>query len=71
MARVSWPELHISPVQIHLVVDLRPLEECLRLPRGDEERVNLAGVSLPRLALPIGAADGPARLRAALNRFYP
>ena len=57
---------HVSPAAVDLVVDLLPLAECPRLPDADEGRVTLAGVSLPRIFIAIGAHDGVARVAAAL-----
>jgi serine kinase of HPr protein (carbohydrate metabolism regulator) len=59
----------VSPAPVGLVVDLRPLAECPRLPGAEDERVSLLGVALPRLILPAGAADAVVRLRVALERL--
>ena len=61
---------HVSPAAIDLVVDLLPLQECPRLPSDDEAVTEIAGVALPRLCLPIGAAatDAALRVRLALDR---
>jgi serine kinase of HPr protein (carbohydrate metabolism regulator) len=56
----------VSPVRIHLVVDLLPPRECPRLPEPDDAVAELLGVGLPRLALPAGAAGHAMRIRAAL-----
>ena len=56
---------HVSPVVIDLVVDLTPPADCPRLPEPDE-RAEIAGLLLPRLVLPIGAADGAIRVLTAL-----
>ena len=59
----------VSPVVVDLVVDLAPAEACPRLPLTDEDqRVAVAGVSLPRLFIPLGAVDGALRVNAALDR---
>ena len=58
----------VSPACLDLVVDLTPLESCRRMPSIATERVALHGVQLRRLCLPIGAVDGPARVRAGLAR---
>ncbi|HZP19401.1 MAG TPA: serine/threonine protein kinase [Bauldia sp.] len=57
---------HVSPADVDLVVDLKPLAECPRLPSDEEKRIVLEGVALPRLILPANAADGAVRVRAAL-----
>jgi serine kinase of HPr protein (carbohydrate metabolism regulator) len=58
---------HVSPAFVDLVVDLLPLEQCPRLPEPDQARTSLEGVVLPRLALPVGAADGAIRLLARVD----
>jgi HPr kinase/phosphorylase len=58
----------VSPARLDLVVDLMALADCERMPAGEAETVAVAGVELPRLRLPIAAAEGPARVRAALAR---
>jgi serine kinase of HPr protein (carbohydrate metabolism regulator) len=60
---------HVSPVAIGLVVDLLPLADCPRLPTAEEMSVAILDVRLPRLMLPIGAPDGPVRVRAAVRRL--
>jgi serine kinase of HPr protein (carbohydrate metabolism regulator) len=60
---------HVSPAPIGLVVDLRPLADCLRLPGPADERTTILGLDLPRLILPSGAVDGVVRLRVALERL--
>jgi serine kinase of HPr protein (carbohydrate metabolism regulator) len=62
---------HVSPVRIHLVVDLKPADECDRMPEPEEEQTSIEGIDLPRLDLPIGIADGALRVRAALDRQAP
>jgi HPr kinase/phosphorylase len=58
---------HVSPVVVDLVVDLAPVEACPRLPLSEADgRVVIAGVTLPRVHVAIGAADGAVRVRAAL-----
>jgi serine kinase of HPr protein (carbohydrate metabolism regulator) len=59
----------VSPAAIHLVVDLRPLADCPRLPEPADEKVVLLGIETPRLILPIGIPDGPPRVRIALERM--
>ena len=58
---------HLPSVAIALVVDLVPAEDCPRLPEPAERFVTMLDVRLPRLMLPIGASDGPARVRFALR----
>jgi serine kinase of HPr protein (carbohydrate metabolism regulator) len=60
---------HDSPAALHLLVELRPLAECPRLPARDDETAAILGLVLPRLILPIGAVDGPLRVRIALDRL--
>jgi serine kinase of HPr protein (carbohydrate metabolism regulator) len=57
---------YVSPALVHLVVDLAPPADCARLPQREDAAAIVAGVALPRLCLPVAAADGPARVRAAL-----
>jgi len=60
----------VSPVRLDFVVDLTPLSDCPRLPPHGAETVAIDDILLPLLRLPIGAADGPTRVRAALaSRF--
>ena len=63
----------VSPARIHLVVDLLPLAECDRMPAPRQaETVSIASIELPLLRLPIGLADGPVRVRAAVaERLLP
>jgi serine kinase of HPr protein (carbohydrate metabolism regulator) len=58
---------HVAPVVIRLVVDLMAAEACRRLPEARDMQVELEGIDLPRLALPIGIGDGAARVCAALT----
>jgi serine kinase of HPr protein (carbohydrate metabolism regulator) len=60
---------HVSPAPIDLVVDLKPLAECPRLPGPEEERVTLLDLDLPRLILPVGTHDEALRIRIALERL--
>ena len=60
--------LFVSPACLDLVVDLMPPASCERMPSIGGGSGALYGVQLPHLRLPIGAADGPARVRAALAR---
>jgi HPr kinase/phosphorylase len=56
----------VSPVRLHLVVDLAPLAACERMPAPTAETVTVEAVELPLLRLPIGIADAPARVRVRL-----
>jgi len=58
----------VSPAPIDLVVDLVPLAATRRMPPADEESGQIEGIELPFLRLPIGAGDGPVRVRARLAR---
>jgi serine kinase of HPr protein (carbohydrate metabolism regulator) len=58
---------HVSPVVVRLLVDLLPPANCPRLPEPDQLRGSIEGVVLPRLSLPSHAADGAARVHAALR----
>jgi serine kinase of HPr protein (carbohydrate metabolism regulator) len=57
----------VSPVAVDLVADLAGAVDCPRLPTAAERRTTLAGIVLPRIFIACGAADGHARIRAALN----
>lgn len=57
---------HIDAAAIDLVVDLEPVADCRRMPEAAAMQTELAGITLRRLALPIGQADGWIRVRAAL-----
>jgi len=56
-----------SPVAIDLVADLAAAGDCPRMPTPAERRTTLHGIDLPRIFIACGAADGNARIRAALN----
>ena len=58
---------HVSPAFIDLVVDLLPLEECPRMPTPAERMTTLAGISLPRVFVSVGAPDAPFRVLGALG----
>lgn len=58
---------HVAPVVIGLVVELRPADECPRMPEDDERTVTIDGVPVAALRLPIGGCDGAARVRAFLS----
>jgi HPr kinase/phosphorylase len=62
---------HVPQSAITLVVDLLPPDQCPRMPAPGEMEADVIGVVLPRLMLPIGAIDGPARVRFALSRLAP
>lgn len=55
---------HVSPVVIRVVVDLAPAGTVERLPEPSTAVADILGVTLPRLALPPGIADGAARVLA-------
>lgn len=57
---------HLAACPVALVVDIRPLTECDRMPAAAARTTTLLGIALPRLDLPAGAVDGPARVRFAL-----
>lgn len=60
---------HSTEAPLTLVVDLLPPEACPRYPEGAEREAILLGHPIPRLALPIGAADGALRVRIALREW--
>jgi len=60
---------YVSPAAVALVVDLLPARDCPRLPEPAERQTVVMGRALPRLALPVGAVDGVARVRFALRHF--
>ncbi len=55
--------------RIALVVDLLPLEECIRFPDENGRNARVMDRSVPRLTLPIGAGDGVLRVRLALREW--
>jgi ABC-type dipeptide/oligopeptide/nickel transport system ATPase component len=61
--RLPW----LPSVAVDLVADLREAGGCPRMPTPDERRVELCGIGLARIFIASGAADGNARIRAALN----
>ena len=61
---------HVSPAVVRLVVDLLSAAECPRLPEDDQMTATVDGVAIPRLMLPVGAADGAERVRAALAALW-
>jgi serine kinase of HPr protein (carbohydrate metabolism regulator) len=58
----------VASVAIDLAVELRAAAECPRLPDGDDARIVIAGIALPRVFVASGAPDGAARVAAALAR---
>lgn len=60
---------YVSPSAIALVVDLLSPDNCPRMPEPPDREVEILGVALPRLMLPIGANDGPVRIRFAVRRL--
>ena len=59
----------VSPAPIDLVVDLVSLAASQRMPAADEEMSPVEGVDVALFHLPIGAGDGPVRVRARLARL--
>ena len=57
----------VSPARVDFVVDLVAGPSAERMPPAETETVAVDGVDLPRLCLPVGLADGPLRVRAALD----
>ena len=57
---------HVSPVVIDLIVDLVPGEASPRLPDEEGRHAMVAGVRLPRLALPVDCRDAAMRVGVAL-----
>ncbi|BCP55890.1 HPr kinase [Kaistia sp. 32K] len=57
---------HIDAAPIELVVDIEPAERCPRLPEPADLRTEIEGLTLRRLAVPVGQPDGWIRVRAAL-----
>ena len=55
----------VAPIVLGLVVDLAPPQDCPRLPDASETSLAIAGITLPRLILPIGGGDLVTRVRAA------
>ena len=56
----------VSPVPIDLVVDLKPLAECPRLPDEEARSALVQGVPVARLFLPTETPYGPDRVAAAI-----
>jgi serine kinase of HPr protein (carbohydrate metabolism regulator) len=62
----------VSPARLHFVVDVVPLGDCDRMPMPQADTISVASIELPLLRLPIGIADGPVRVRAAVaERLLP
>lgn len=59
---------HVSPAVIDLVVDIVEPGTAPRLPEAPERTATIEGVAVPRIFLVAGAAEGGARVRAALGR---
>ena len=57
---------HVSPMEIHLVVDLVPAADYPRFPDPAEAIAEIEGVRIGRIRLPAGQADGWIRVVAAL-----
>jgi len=66
LVRRPW----VAPVVVHLVVDLLGVEGCPRLPEPKDVQVELEGIVLPRLALPIAVGGGAARVGAAVAEIF-
>lgn len=60
---------YVARVVVRLVVDLERAGACPRLPEEDEAKAVLAGITVSRLALPIGAGGGAMRVAAALGEI--
>ena len=58
---------YVAPVVVRLVVDLAEAGACPRLPEERDASVDLAGVRVPRLILPIGSPAGAARISVAVR----
>jgi HPr kinase/phosphorylase len=58
-----------TDVPIRLVVDLLPPGACPRIPDERDRVAKLCGRLLPRLTVPIGAADAALRVRVALREW--
>ena len=66
---VDLEQARIGIEAVRAIVDLLPAERCPRFPEPRERTTVLLGHALRRLLLPIGAVDGPARVRFALRHF--
>lgn len=56
----------IAEAPVALIVDLRPAKTIERLPQPEDQRAQLLGLSLPRLALDPTTPSAAARIRVAL-----
>jgi serine kinase of HPr protein (carbohydrate metabolism regulator) len=63
------PFPHLRSVKIGLVVDIVAAEAAPRMPEPADRKVELRGVTVPRLFLPIGIADGAVRVALAVERL--
>lgn len=55
-----------TTAQLHLVVDLRPCAEIIRLPDAEDQTVGVCGCAIKRVFVDAHSAAAPAILRAAL-----
>jgi HPr kinase/phosphorylase len=56
----------VENIHLHLVVDLVPVADIVRMPELDERTTNLCGIAIPRLALDATWASAPAQIRSFL-----
>lgn len=61
---------HVPSIEIALAVDLEPEAACPRMPEAEAGFVEVAGVRIRRIRLPVGLADGWMRVMAAVH-FAP
>jgi len=61
---------YVAPILIRLIVDLKARESCVRLPEVDETRIELAGVILPYLRLPIGDHENAQKVRTVIGNLF-
>lgn len=66
IVRVSY----VAPVVVRLVIDLVDPECCPRLPDPSAAQVELEGIVVPRLTLPIGIGGAYARITAAAAAIF-
>ncbi|CAN5183819.1 HPr kinase/phosphorylase [soil metagenome] len=59
----------VSPVIVDLVVDLVPSAEGTRMPEPADQTAELAGVRLPRVALPVDCEGKTLRVGVALQQL--
>jgi serine kinase of HPr protein (carbohydrate metabolism regulator) len=62
------PFANLLSVKIGLVVDIVPLAAAPRMPELADKAIELCGIAVSRLFLPIGIADGPVRVMIAVER---